>query len=326
LISPGRIPRRAWRRCLLSVGLVWTIACGGERAQTDVAGAPETPETGAEDGPREFFERHLVFVSSRSDSTLMVPLSFRAAANDQNVAREVRAWLDRSGEWEPFFMDVWRTAPSRSPWRILPRGPLRLIVGPQDALERVVFEEGPRRLELSPGTSLSEWAGPGGEAIRVQEGSLVLSDRRVDGWILDIARGWREPSAPPGDLAFLASGDSLQMVLQGQTEEGDLEGETLWRAWARIEFRDQLWDRVIVKWTGALTYEPARRQIPDGWSLSTADTTLVGTLDVRSSDLATGAGDGPMLPVEAVFEVTGTIRVEGRDFPVHGVIRHAQRF
>jgi hypothetical protein len=44
-----------------------------------------------------------------------------------------------------------------------------------------------------------------------------------------------------------------------------------------------------------------------------------------STHLATGESDGPILPVSAVFWVTGSIRIGERELAVEGVVRHAQR-
>jgi hypothetical protein len=289
-----------------------------------VASSAEEPEA-VSDAPRAVYERHLVFLADRTDSTLAVPISFRTGANDASVHREIRAWLNRSGTWDPFFMDAWVSGPNRSPWRILPRGPLRLVVGQADALERVVFREGARQLEVRPGEALADWAGPAGEAVRIQEGSLNLAERRVDGWVLDFARGWTEPAPPPGAVFLLVSGDTLQVVLQAEREASDAESSTPLRAWARIDFRDQLWDRVGSRWSEARTFEPARRQFPAGWEMASGDSTFLGSLEVRGSDLAAGAGAGPILPMEAVFGVAGTLTLQGRVFPVHGIVRHTQR-
>ena len=306
--------------------LLLLAACGPEPG--GVPGQAEAPvgAEAAEDGPRAIYERHLVFVSRSRDSSLAVPLMFRTTSSPATVRNEVRGWLARGGEWDPFFLDAWTTGPRRSPWRILPRGPLRLVVGPGDALERVAFSQGARELELVPGEVLADWAGPRGEAVRVHEADLTLSSRRVAGWLLDMARGWTEPNPGPGDLVILTSGDSLQVVMEAETETTSAEIPTPWRGWARMDFEDRLWDRVSTQWSGVRTFEPARRQIPAGWTLATGDSTLVGTLTVTSSDLAAGAGEGPMRPVEAVFEVEGILRLFDREFPVQGVLRHSQRF
>jgi len=37
-----------------------------------------------------------------------------------------------------------------------------------------------------------------------------------------------------------------------------------------------------------------------------------------------GEGAGPLLPVDALFLVVGTIRIEQRTFPVRGLFRHTR--
>ena len=52
---------------------------------------------------------------------------------------------------------------------------------------------------------------------------------------------------------------------------------------------------------------------------------MEGTLVIQSSNMEVGTGEGPILPVDAFFEVEGSIRVEGGEYPVRGLVRHIQR-
>jgi hypothetical protein len=288
----------------------------------------DSEETAAPDSlareSTETYERHLVFLAADIDTTFIVPISFRTVAGTTIVQREIRGWLNRGGNWDPFFSDGWASQAGRTPWRIVPRPPLRLVVGPQDAITSILFEEGPRRLELRPGQVMADFSGPRGESFRIQEGSLLLSDRRIEGILLNASRAWQDPSAPMGDLALLTSGDSVQIVLQGRRPGGSIEAGTPWRAWTRIDFREQLWENLSVRWSGARAFEPARRDIPDGWSFESPDGSFRGQLGIRTLQLDVGVGEGPLLPVEAVFEVEGTLSVDGLEIPVHGLIRHFQ--
>jgi hypothetical protein len=72
-------------------------------------------------------------------------------------------------------------------------------------------------------------------------------------------------------------------------------------------------------------FQPARRDVPVSWTISSPDGELQGTLEVSSADVRAGQGSGPVLPVQALFEVEGTVTIEGRTFPVRGLFRHEQR-
>ena len=126
------------------------------------------------------------------------------------------------------------------------------------------------------------------------------------------------------DWAFLTSGDSLQLVLYSPRANppGAPGG---WRGWARLRDGDIQWPSLTVDWRGTRAFEPARREVPMGWTVTSAANELTGTLEVRASELHAGEGEGPQLPVDALFDVAGTVVVQDRSFAVRGFLRHEQR-
>ncbi|NNM04130.1 MAG: DUF1499 domain-containing protein, partial [Gemmatimonadetes bacterium] len=185
------------RTSLLAIFIL--AACGpGEEAATGT----DVPETDSLELSRNFqgrsYERHIVFLTFQGDSTLLVPWSFSARTEPDGVDREVRGWLARSDEWDPFLYDRWEAPPSSAPWRILPHGPVRLIVGLEDALETILFEDGGRNLEVNLGELLVEWSGQRAQTFRIHEGTVVLADRTVEGHVLDMTRAWAAGDNPPG--------------------------------------------------------------------------------------------------------------------------------
>jgi hypothetical protein len=52
---------------------------------------------------------------------------------------------------------------------------------------------------------------------------------------------------------------------------------------------------------------------------------MTGQLEARATHIEAGEGEGPLLPVGALFEVSGTFRVGTTDYPVRGLVRHVQR-
>lgn len=270
------------------------------------------------------YERHIVFLTSQGDSTLLVPWSFTARTIPDGVDREVRGWLARSDTWDPFLSDRWEGQPNAAPWRLLPHGPVRLVVGFGDALETIIFQEGARSLEVNLGELLVEWSGQRAQTYRVQRGTIILSDQTVDGHLLDMTRAWATDDAPPGDWGILLSGDSLQVVMEDQAPEPGPEGGAF-SIWARVEFLDRQWQRVRLAWSEVVAFEPARRDVPMSWEIQSPDGDLTGSLTTMAPFLEVVEGDGPMLPVNALFQVAGTLTLAGRDFPVQGFIRHLQR-
>ena len=270
------------------------------------------------------YERNLVFLAARGDSTLVVPWFFTARTRAGGVDRRVQAWLARSNVWDRFMDEAWEAPPTRVPWRILPRGPTRLIVGMEDALEKVVFESGPRHLEVTLGSLLAEWTGPRAQVFRVQAGAARLSDLRLEGVVLDMSRAWAAEDEIPGAWGFLVSGDSLQMMLEDADGGSGSDGGDF-SVWARVDFLDREWNRVRLVWSEQRSFEPARRDVPVSWDVRHPQREVRGSLTSIASFLVAGEGEGPVLPADALFQVAGTLTVEGRAFPVLGLLRYALR-
>ena len=269
------------------------------------------------------YERDIVFLTARGDSALIVPWSFRSRTRPGGVDREIRSWLGRGDGWDAFLAESWETPPSRVPWRILPRGPARLIVGPGDALERIFYQEGPRRLEVVLGDLLIEWTGQRAQTFRIHRGTLLLSDRSAQGFILDLSRARASDDPAPGSWAVLISGDSLQLVLEAG-EQGEAGGEELYRGWARLDFTERRWRGLQLLWEDDRPFEPARRNVPVSWHLVSPGGDLQGHLDAVNPHLEVREGEGPVLPVDGLIPVTGSLVVEEREFPVFGFLRHRE--
>ena len=304
----------------LAAALLLTAACGdaprpepGAPASQGVAGDTTAPL------PRRSYERAVVFVSTTGDSLLMVPWLVEATTVPGGVARLARGWLARNGAWEPFLRSSWDSPPNREPWRVLPHGAFRILVGEGDRLDRVFYEGGSRRLEVSLGESVAEWTGNRGGSFNVLEGGLVLGDRRVPGRVLDVSQGIRASEGSMGDWLYLLSGDSVAVVVQAPLYQ---EEDMAYQAWARDGAEELQWPEVQVQWRESRAYEPARRDVPSVLALSAPSGSLEGELRVLAMQVETRAGPGPVLPVDGVMEVEGTLRIQGRTIPVHGVLRH----
>lgn len=259
-----------------------------------------------------------------SDTMLVVPIFFRARTTPEGVRRTIRGRVGRGATWESFAEEEWVGPSSRTPWRIVPRGPVRLVVGEGGAVETVIFRDPPRLLELDLGEQLVEWTGAGGSTFRLEASSVLLGSRSFDGITLDMARGQDVADGPPGDWGFLVSGDSLQLVLESPTESPP-GADSSFRAFGRLDFRRLQWSEVEVDWIESRAYEPARRDVPAAWrfqSTGPGGPDLSGSFSSRSAQLTAGSGEGPVLPVDALFIVSGTILLEGSEYPVQGLYRH----
>ena len=179
-------------------------------------------------------------------------------------------------------------------------------------------------MEVALGTLLVEWSGQRGQTYRVHEGNLYLAERTLDGLLLDMTRAWVSDHGPPGDLGFLVSGSSLQLVCEDLAPGSGSEGGEF-SCWARVRFADRQWRGVRLVWSELRAFEPARRDVPVGWKVRSPDGTLEGDLTAAAVFLEAGEGAGPVLPVKGLFRLAGTLVLEGREFPVQGFLRHRQR-
>lgn len=316
--------RRALSPGLMAGLALLAAACGGPEEEPAAEQAAEGPGDAAASFRGRIYERNVVFMALSGDSAFVVPWLMSGQTQPGGVRRVTRGLLARGSTWEEFYEEAWESPPTRTPWRILPHGSLRLLMGEGDALEGIIYAEGQRQLELEvPGGSLMEWTGTGGQVFRVFEGAAYLSDQRLQGLILDMSRVHGAEDAGHGDWAFLTSGDSLQVILE-DPDAAQPNTPGAYRVWARLEFRDLQWPAVSVDWADVSAFEPARQDIPISWTLSTEAEDLEGVLQVQSAHVEAGEGAGPLLPVDALFLVAGTLRLEERTYPVRGLFRHTR--
>ncbi len=298
-------------------------ACGEAAPDPPAEPAGRGPDASASD-VTPTYERSWVFAGFTGDSTFLVPWIMRTTAGADSVVREARGWLGRRGTWDAFYAERWTTPPTRAPARMLPHGSMRILVQDGDVVDGIIFGDGARRLELAFGDVEATWGGPRGEVIELVRGVAYLADQRVEGVIAHMARASAGSGVPGGDWALLVSGDSLRLVLAADVEHGG-DTEPVYRGYAETATEERLSTEVRVVWTGMEAFPPARRDVPVAWRLSTADNSLRGELTVLSSYIQAGTGPGPLLPVRALYEVTGAVSTPDGSFPVRGVLVHERR-
>jgi len=298
------------------------LACADEPApQPELEQAPEPVAVESPAIPERSYERAIAFRATGTDSTLAVVWLFDHDDMGTTVRRHARGLLLRDGIWDDFFEAASEDPPSESPWRIVPSGPLRLVVGGGDRVDRVIYERGERLLDLELRGGGAAWTGSRGGSFAVEDGVVTLGDRALSGLVVDLSRSRTPDEGPMGDWAFLTSGDSIAIILQAATRE---RGENAFQGWVLRGDREILLPQLTLAWTGTRAYDEARRDVPIAWSLADPDGEVAGSLQVRAVRLRAGEGEGPLLPLDGLFEVGGVVTIEGVEREVEGLLRHRQ--
>lgn len=300
-------------------------ACDDGPSPAPPGGAPAPSGPAEEAGAEAVHERALVFLSADADSTLAVPWTFRTHVLPGSEVRERGVWLARDGRWERLAGETDSTQRTRAPGRILPGRSVRLIVGPEGALEVLVLSDPAPPLETRIGLPLAQWPGAGDESLRFHRAVLSLPSGDHDGYLLDLSMVRTEPSEPPGDWMFLHGGERLQAAFVERGGGGGDRSPARFRGWTRYAVREATWPELIVEWDEVGAFDAARRDVPARWSVSSPGGEVSGELDVVGRLLWAGEGDGPILPVGGFMEVEGEIRIEGETLPVRGIVHHRQR-
>ena len=307
---------RGW---MLPLAIVVAGCAGGE---------PEAPAQGdaaaggaLADSLHRTYERSFVFSTLVGDSVFLQPWLMKTTVTGDVAQHHTRGLLARSGTWESFYSETWSGPTPRPPTRLLPHENMRLVVGDAGEIVGIVFQEEARQLEIALGSVLMEWVAPWGQTIRLIDASLYLLGQRVPGMALDVARAYDARETRPGDWAFLTSGDSLQVVLAAPPQGRSRAGPP-YQGWARLDLGDVRWPQLIVDWSETQAFPAARQDVPVAWTISSPSDEVEGVLTARSSELTADEGEGPILPVEGLFDVEGTLTIEGRVFEVRGIFRH----
>ena len=288
----------------------------------DPAAAPGTVEAevrGSAVAPGTLYQRSVVFVDVSSETTMFVPWDFENLTGDDGLRRVLRGWLGRGGEWSLFVDDEWMTPATPTPWRILSRGAARMVVGFDDVLREIYFQEGIADLSVRPGEIIAEWTGQRGDRYRLLSGSASLSGVQYDGLVVDTHIPRADDSGQASEWLLLVGDGPLYLVL------ADMDGTGSPRAWGLHDSEDRSWPAVTLSWGDTRSFERARRDIPVQWRFRSGDGELAGEIEPVSSHLQTIEGEGPILPVLGIYEVAGDVTIDGTRVAVRGFLRHFQR-
>ena len=306
-------------RVVISIFLVLT-ACGEEASQPQDSTQGSTPAAGPDlNFDDRIYERNVVFMTVGADSAIIVPWLFRSSASEQGVERSAEGWLARAGLWELFFTDRWDSPSTRSPLHIHPHGSMDLVVGPDGVLDAILYEEGPRQLEVIIDEGMADWSGSRGETYRVHQGAVHFGNLRIEGMILDMSRAHLREDPYPGEWMFLTGPGLLALIIE------ETSGSPNYTAWGRRGEEEYRWPDMEVEWSAVRSFEEARRDVPVAWEMRSDDGEVEISLESTGMELRAVTDEGPVLPVEGLYQVSGSLVLAGDSLEVRGLVRHLQR-
>ena len=316
--------RRVIPVLLISAGLS-VAACSRDGSDTGnadsstVSGTGGAETMGSGNAPGTIYRRSLVFIDVSNDTTMFVPWDFENRTEPDSVRHVLRGWLGRGGKWAQFADEQWLTPLTRTPWRILPRGATRMVMGLDDVLREIYYQEGIANLSVRPGEIMAEWSGQQGDTYRLLGGVARLSEVEYPGLVVDVYTPGTDGSGRPAEWVLLIGDGPLYLFL------ADLDGTGTARAWGLRDSEEMSWPTVTLAWGETRSFERARRDIPLLWRFRSSDGELMGEIEPVSTNLQAITGEDPILPVLGIHEVGGEVTVGETRVAVKGFLRHFQR-
>ncbi len=319
--------RRTWPAVFLPI--VWLGACLDDPTLETAppfpgqsnATTPATSVQGAAVGTT--YRRTFAFMDVSTDSSLFVPWDFVNRVEADGIARAIRGWLGRSGEWRMFVEEDWSTEPVRAPWRIVPHGSARMLVGMGGAVQELYFRDAVRDVAVRPGGVVAEWNERPGETYRLLTGTAVLGGAETEGLLLDAFTARATETDDLTEIALLAASDGYRMIIANSAETDRH------RAWARRHCETWSWPDVELAWQETRTFERARREVPVTWQLEARDPGIAGEFEAVSSHQHSMPGSDTLRSAMGVYEIGGFVEMEAERgterVDLKGFLLHFQR-
>ncbi|MBW3554376.1 MAG: hypothetical protein KY466_12735 [Gemmatimonadetes bacterium] len=308
-------------------------------------------------GPTAAYDRRLVFLGPGESLPTAVIFDFAALSDSAGLRRGIRARLLDGTEWLPLMDAGWEMEPMREPWRLIPHGPLKVVVGEAGELDALIHR-GDDEIRLESGSTIAEYSPDAGTQLVLRQGRLRLGGEPIPGILLDaqLARAVSPPTAAPpldtaapGDAgdpvdstreeddgaaapADSASGDPTPAPRQGAEAilvdnsgyyavfAASADGDM---AWLHYGGRDDVRRGARLEATEWEMYEKAGLRVPTAWRISSPADGLAGELRSEAADRAT-LDSGPEPGVMGYVIVTGYIEDRGLRRNVYGLIRHVR--
>lgn len=254
-------------------------------------------------GPTAAYDRRMIFLGPGGDLPTAAVVDLQVLSDSAGLRRGARArFLDGQG-WIPLLDAGWEMGPMRSPWRLVPHGPMRIRLSEDAELDAIEFRDEPT-LRLLPGGVIAEHAPDAGTQLVLRHAALLVEDEPHEGVLLDAQIGrdagadFRprtrggpadddgsaadgesaspSPTARPGTEALLLDGEDFHLVIAAAAR-GQI-------AWVHSAGQDDVRTGVELRGSAQEPFTEAAVQVPTAWQLITGAGAVVGELRAESSD------------------------------------------
>ncbi|MDX1673733.1 MAG: hypothetical protein R3314_02930 [Longimicrobiales bacterium] len=151
-------------------------------------GASEEEAVTPDFGPIAAYNRRLIFLGPGGTLPTAAVFDFVALSDSVGIRRGVRARVVDGARWRELLDAGWEMEPMREPWRLVPHGPLKLVVSDAGDLGTLIHRDSvTTRLQL--GATLAEHSPDVGTQLVLRSARLSLDDETVAGILLDAQLG-----------------------------------------------------------------------------------------------------------------------------------------
>lgn len=286
-------------------------------------------------GPTAAYERRLIFLGPGQRLPSAAIVDFVAVSDSVGLRRGIRARLADGSDWSRLMDAGWEMERMREPWRLVPHGPLRLVVGDAGELGALVFRADPE-IRMEPGTTLATLSPDASMQLLLRQGRLALGPDLVHGVVLDaqmgrsldpaVSRDGRSgggevraphdratPAARPGAEALLLGDAGFHLVFASGAD-GPF-------AWLRHGQQDDVRRGARLAAVG-WELDGDGFRVPNAWEvLGPSD--LTGELVAEAVD-GVDISDAPDVEGLGYAIVSGWILDRGVHRDVYGLIRHVR--
>jgi hypothetical protein len=323
--------RSSWLVVLVVLILGVGPGCQESRPRTDEGAGRATEPT--DFGPTAAYERRFFFLGPGQRLPTAAMLDFVALSDSLGLRQGVRARLADGTDWMRLLDAGWQMDRMREPWRLVPHGPLALIVGDGGELNALVIR-GDMEVRIEPGPTVAEFSPDRGTQLVLRQGRLALGAELVHGVLLDaqlgraldpsVSRdagheesavdddGDATPAARPGAEGLLLGANGFHLVF-ATAAAGRI-------AWIHEDGRDDVRRGAQLQAVGWERVDEAV-QVPNAWRI------VGGGLDGQlTAEVVDGAGLAAMTDAEGIGYaiVTGWVEDRGDRREVYGLVRHVR--